>query len=277
MNVFISADIEGCTGLVSWSQCGRPDGNHYDFGFARRMMTHDVNAAIRGARRAGANRILVKDSHGNSKNLLLDQLEPGVELVSGTGSHEDGMMSGISEDFDCAMLIGYHAMAGTQGGVMEHTITGMVHRCWLNGQPCGEMGMSTFAAGDYGVPLVCVSSDRAGCQEALGLIPGVRVAETKVGYGRYMAESHSPETTASSIENAAYEGVIQRRDVAPLRASAPAEFVIEFNRSEEADFACRMPGTSRRDAYTVAFAGATYREAHRGARMLMALAGLGAG
>ena len=46
---------------------------HYDYAFARRMMTHDVNAAIRGARAAGATEVVVKDSHNNSKNLLLDR------------------------------------------------------------------------------------------------------------------------------------------------------------------------------------------------------------
>jgi len=86
VNVYISADIEGITGLISWSQCSRPDGNSFDYAFARRMISHDVNAAVRGARRAGAERILIKDSHGNSKNLLIEDLEPGVELVSGHGS-----------------------------------------------------------------------------------------------------------------------------------------------------------------------------------------------
>src|ERR1700733_200141 len=103
------------------------------------MMSHDVNAAIRGARAAGATQIVVKDSHGNSKNLLIDDLEPGIELVSGHGSGNDGMMMGIDDTFDAAMLIGYHAMAGTLGGIMEHTITGGVHRLWVNGILTGEM------------------------------------------------------------------------------------------------------------------------------------------
>jgi len=76
VKVYISADIEGITGLVSWSQCSRPDGKSFDYTFARRMMSHDVNAAIRGARAAGATEIVVKDSHGNSKNLLIEDLGP---------------------------------------------------------------------------------------------------------------------------------------------------------------------------------------------------------
>ena len=156
MKVFISADIEGVTGMVAWSQCGRPNSEHFDFRWAREMMTHDINAAIRGCRAAGATEIVVKDSHGNSKNLLVSDLEDGVSLVSGTGSHVDGMMTGIDDSFDACMLVGYHGMAGTLHGIMEHTISGQVHRMWLNGMPAGEIAMSTGLAGHYGVPLVMV-------------------------------------------------------------------------------------------------------------------------
>ena len=184
MKVYISADIEGITGLVSWSQCSRPDGNSYDYQFARRMMTHDVNAAVRGARAAGATEILIKDSHGNSKNLLIDMLEPGVRLISGHGSGTDGMMEGIDETFDAAMLVGYHGMAGATTGIMEHTITGGVHRIRVNGQLCGEIGLSAGVAGRYGVPLVMISSDAVGCREAADLITGIETATTKDGLGR---------------------------------------------------------------------------------------------
>src|ERR1044071_4813595 len=166
MNIYMSADIEGTTGVVSWFQCGRKDGEHPDFDFARRMMTEDVNAAIRGAKAAGAHRIVVKDSHGNSKNLLLDPLEKGVELVSGHGGDDTrGMMVGIDGTFEAALLIGYHAHAGTLHGIMEHTISGRVHRMWINGEEQGEIGMSRGVAGAFDVPVVMISSDLAGAAE----------------------------------------------------------------------------------------------------------------
>src|SRR5437016_11887453 len=111
MRVYISGDIEGITGIVSWSQCGRPNKDHYDWDFARRMYSHDINAAIRGARAAGATTVVVKDSHNTGKNLLIEDLEPGTELISGYGAGLDGMMEGINSSFDAMMLVGYHAMA----------------------------------------------------------------------------------------------------------------------------------------------------------------------
>jgi D-amino peptidase len=96
MQVFISADIEGVTGIVSWSQAEGPGASSFDWAFARRMYTHDVNAAIRGAKAAGAKRVVVKDSHGLCKNLLIDELEPGTELISGFGATPHGMMGAFS-------------------------------------------------------------------------------------------------------------------------------------------------------------------------------------
>ncbi len=275
MRVFISGDIEGVTGLVSWSQCGRPDGEHFDFRFARERYTADINAAIRGARAAGAERIVVKDSHGNSKNLLVSDLEPGIELVSGHGAGTDGMMQGIGEGFDGAMLIGYHAMAGTQAAVMEHTISGRVHRMTIDGAPAGEIAMSAGIAGVYGVPIVAISSDAAGCAEASDLIPHIQTAVVKHGIGRYMARCLHPSETALLIESAARRGVEGAALADPWRHAQPVTFRIEFNRSEEADLAARVVGSSRIDAYTVEITAGDYRSAHQAAWTMLALGGVG--
>lgn len=278
MKVYISADIEGITGLVSWSQCSRPDGLSYDYQFARRMMTHDVNAAIRGARAAGATEIVLKDSHGNSKNLLIEDLEPGVRMVSGHGAGTDGMMQGIDETFDCALLVGYHAMAGTVGGVMEHTITGGVHRLWVNGTESGEMGLSAGVAGRYGVPLVMVSSDAAGCDEAGHLISGVETAVTKKGIGRYMAELLHPSETGPLIEAAARRGVERRKEIKPHVWKEPAWIRVEFNRAEEADMGQKLLSVPRRvNGYTCEGTYSTYEEAHRVVWNLMAMSFEGIG
>lgn len=276
MRVYISADIEGVTGLVSWSQCGRPDGNHFDYRWARERMTADVNAAIRGAVDAGATSVVVKDSHGNSKNLILSDLDPIAELVSGHGSGTDGMMMGIDETFDCAMLIGYHAMAGTLHGIMEHTVSGRVHRSWINGMPAGEIAFSAGVAGRYEVPIVAVSSDAAGCAEAADLIPGVSTAVVKFGFGRYMGRCLPAAETEKAIRLAAADGVRRAKKISPWTPEPPVTFKIEFNRTEEADMAAKLVRSHRVDAYTVELTSDTYEEAHRAAWNIIALAGVGA-
>lgn len=275
MKVYISADIEGITGLVSWSQCSRPDGGSYDYQFARRMMTHDVNAAIRGAKTAGATEIVVKDSHGNSKNLLIEDLESGTQLISGHGAGTDGMMQGIDDSFDACMLVGYHAMAGTQAGVMEHTITGGEHRIWVNGVETGEMGLSLGVAARYGVPLVMVSSDDKGCAEAKTLNVSIETAQVKAGIGRYMAQLLHPTTTGPLIEAAAERGVRASGSIGLKPYAEPTTIRVEFNRAESADLAAKLVTISRVDAYTVEGEYPTYQQAHRSLWNVMAMMGPG--
>jgi D-amino peptidase len=278
MRVYISADIEGITGIISWSQCGRPRAEHYDYAFAREMMTHDVNAAIRGARRAGATEVVVKDSHGNSKNLLINQLEPGTQLISGHGSAAqdgvaDGMMMGIDATFDAAVLVGYHAMAGTSRGIMEHTITGGVHRLWINGMLTGEMGLSALVAGQYAVPVVANTSDEVGCQEMAALVPGISNAVVKFGFGRYMGRLLHPSETGPLIEQAVYQGI--SAPTKPIRCEAQTTLRVEFNRAEEADQILKLAPVKRVDAYTVEGTFDSFDQAHQVCWMLMSLSGTG--
>lgn len=263
MRVLISADMEGITGLVSWRQCGAPRGEHYDFAFARRMMTHDVNAAIRGARAAGATEIVVRDAHGTSKNLLIDELEPGIELISGNGVTPDGMVTGITHETAAVFLIGYHAMAGTPHGVMEHTLTGSVHRYWINGRESGEIAMATATAGHYGVPVVLVTSDDAGCAEAAQLIPGLETVSVKRGVGRYAAQLKSPSVTGPAIESAARNALARRAEIAPWTPRSPVHLRLEHNRTEETDAASLLLGWDRTDGHTVEMTCPDWPTAHQ--------------
>lgn len=275
MRVFVSVDIEGVSGIVAWSQCGGPNANHYDYQWARARMTADTNAAIRGARAAGATDIVLRDSHGNSKNLLIDQLEPGVRLVSGHGSCTDGMMIGIDETFDAAMLVGYHAMAGTLNGIMEHTISGRIHRMQINGTPAGEIALSSGTAGHYGVPVVCVTSDRAGCDEAAHLLPGVATAAVKEGLGRFSGLLTHPEETIPLIESAARRGCESRAGLAPWRPEPPLTITLEFHQAEEADWAARLVGVTRVDAYTVEYVAKDWPEMHTATWAMIFSGGIG--
>ena len=62
MRIYISADMEGITGLVDRDDV-QPGGRDYERG--RRMMALDVNAAVAGAVAAGASDVLVNDAHGH--------------------------------------------------------------------------------------------------------------------------------------------------------------------------------------------------------------------
>ncbi len=60
MKILIAADMEGITGVTNWDQV---DPRHTEYPRFRRLMTGDVNAAIRGVCATGEKNILVTDGH----------------------------------------------------------------------------------------------------------------------------------------------------------------------------------------------------------------------
>lgn len=273
MRVFISADIEGCTGLTSWSQCEGPGGAPYDWEFARKMYSHDINAAIRGAKAAGATQVVVKDAHGLGRNLLITDLEPGTELISGFS--DGNMMEGLDNGFQAAILVGYHGMAGTQNGIMEHALAAGVHRFYINGQECGEILASAAYAGAHGVPLVLVTSDQAGCNEAATQIPGVKTAVTKQGIAKFMGRLLHPSITGPIIEKAAKEAVASVKSIQPVSITGPVTMRCEFHHVNEAESAAKLENITRTDGYTVEWSRDDYLQAHRAMYLVFGLAASG--
>ena len=231
-----------------------------DWPFARRMLTHDVNAAVRGARSAGATTVVVKDAHHMCKNLLIDELEPGTHLISGIGSGRDGMMTGVDSSFDAAILVGYHATAGTAGGVLEHALTGGLHRFWINGQIAGEIACSAGVAGAYGMPLVAIASDQAGCAEAAAAIAGISTYATKEGIGKTTALLKHPSETGPGIEKAVAEGL--RASIKPYTFDGPVTMRVEFSGTDSADTASTLADVTRLDGYTIELTRPDFLTAH---------------
>ena len=152
MNLLISVDMEGISGVVLPRHTRASDNEYQRF---RRLMTLDANAAIEGAMAGGAQRILVNDSHGNMANIVIEELHPAAELISGQPK-PFGMMQGLSADIDMVFLVGYHAASGTRSAILEHTWTGHIVDAQLNGRSVGETGLSAAIAGAFGAPVVLV-------------------------------------------------------------------------------------------------------------------------
>ena len=123
MRVYISVDMEGVAGVVHEDQTDPIDPRHAgEYNRFRRLMTAEANAAIEGALAAGAERVLVNDSHWLMRNLLAEELHPAAELLSG-GPKAQSMVEGVELGFDAAMFVGYHARAGTGHAIIDHTYT----------------------------------------------------------------------------------------------------------------------------------------------------------
>ncbi len=96
-------------------------------------------------------------------------------------------MLGIDESFDAVIFLGYHAKAGTEGGVIAHTSSGNVIDLSINGVSLPEAGYNALLAGLHDVPVVLVVGDNWICSQVKELFGEVTPVETKVGFYRRIA------------------------------------------------------------------------------------------
>jgi D-amino peptidase len=269
LKVYISADMEGITGVVHADQTTSASG---EYAAARRWMTEDVNAAILGALDAGATEIVVNDSHGSMRNIIADDLHPRALLISGTPKPL-GMMEGIDASFDAVLFIGYHAKAGTVDATLDHTISGgTVYSIKINGIEMPELGINALVAGSYDVPVVMVSGDKAVCAQAREILGAdVQTAQVKEAIGRLAAKHLSFESARKLIRQQAKSGIEKRKDARAFKLKAPYVFELTYLRSSQADNAISVPGVKRVGARSIQLESGDYVAGYKFLRAMISL------
>ncbi len=175
MNIYIMADLEGISGIYTEEQIG-PSMSRFDEG--RRLMTREINLCAECCKAAGVDKVFVRDVHGGSYTVIWDELSPAVDaVISGwTGTNR---FVGLG-DCDGVILLGYHAMAGAEDALLEHTMIRHAYRRFkVNGTPFGEIGIDSAILGDYHVPVIMVSGSARACAEAKQFLPWVTTVEVK--------------------------------------------------------------------------------------------------
>lgn len=209
----------------------------------------------------GAEEVLINDSHWNMRNILIEELNPKAQLISGDGKPLS-MMQGIDDSFDLALFVGYHARAGTEAAVMDHTFFGkMVADVWINDKPTGETGINAGIAGYFGVPVGAVTGDDKLVKEARDLLGAIETATVKHGINRYAAKCLSTTQSHKLIKNAARRAVERREEFKPIKYSPPVKFTVRLASTAEAEIASTLPMVNREDPRTVSVVSENYLEA----------------
>jgi D-amino peptidase len=234
VRVHVISDMEGVAGIVKWQQTTGGE-KLYDEG--RVLYTEEINAAVRGAKAAGATEIVVMDCHGaggpyDFNSLVPDLLDPACEYVvqqewtEYTGFLESGC--------DAALFVGMHALAGSADGVLSHTVSGQAWESLrFNGTLVGETGINAALCGHWGVPVVLVTGDRAVCAEARELLgDGLTTVEVKEGLGRFSARMKTPQRARELIEEGAKKALSDLSVVAPYDPGRPCEIEIDFTSAD---------------------------------------------
>jgi D-amino peptidase len=272
MKILIAVDMEGISGVVNWDQVNP---THAEYSRFRKLMTEDVNAAIRGAFEGGATQVTVTDGHAYGYNLLIEQLDSRARLNSGNSS-PFSMIQGIDEGIDGVFFVGYHARAGSGHAILDHTWSSKrIIDVTINGRGVGEVGLNGAVAGHFNIPVLLVTGDQTVCGEAKELLGMIEFAVVKQATGRMSAECLPPRLAQEKICEAAVRAVTRLKAgnaPAPLRFDPPVTVLVEFVSSDMADQAELLPGSRRLDGRRIEFTAADMVSAYRSFRSAVALA-----
>lgn len=261
LKIYISADMEGVTGVVTDEQLG-PTG--FEYSRFREFMTAEVNAAIDGALAAGATEIVVSDSHGNGQNLLIEKLPQDITIVR-AWPRPLMMMQGIDSSFDGAVFIGYHAGTTNPEGVRAHTMSSArLADVRLNGVSVPEAGINAAIAGHFGVPVIMISGDDALEKEVRALLgEKFEAAVVKWAIGFHSARSLMPEAGQRLIREKVQAAVERIDEFEPYRPRTPITVEVTFKNYRPAEVLALLPIVERADAHTIRFVGQDMVEVSR--------------
>ena len=204
MRVHIISDIEGVAGVVRWGQTGGDDPLYHE---ARRLYTEEINAAVRGAKAAGATEIVVMDCHGAGGDYDFNSLvaRPARSRLRVRDPERVDGVHRVSRAGLRRRALRRHARDGrTPDGVMSHTVSGEAWQSLkFNGTLVGETGINAALCGNWGCPVLLVTGDLATCREATALLgDGLTTVQVKAGIGRYSARSLAPVKARGSSRRA---------------------------------------------------------------------------
>ena len=189
MKVFIISDIEGVAGIVKGEQTGPgPHGDATLFDEGRKLYTGEINAAVRGAKAAGATEIVAMDCHGAGggytfNSLIPEELDPDCEFVvqdqwtEYTEFPRAGSRRGA---------LRRHARASGNRGrrAQPHRLGPELPEPLVQRHARRRDGINAALCGTWGCPVVLVTGDQAACLEGSELLgDGLTTVQVKRGHG----------------------------------------------------------------------------------------------
>ena len=226
MRVFVAVDMEGTSGLERLEEIFRGLPGYDQF---RGLMAGDANAVIRGILDAGADEIVVSDSHGYMCNIRPDDLVPGVTLKRGNLRRRYCQMKGAGSNFDLAMFVGFHAKAGNPDAILSHTwITGF-RDVRVNGESMPEPSLNALLAGSMGIPVGMLTGDDHVIREARPVLGDIEYAQVKRSTGFSSGEHLPLDESRHLLRETARRTVERAREFQPVTCQLPVTVEVDLS------------------------------------------------
>lgn len=260
MKILIFADMEGPSGIDQPEMVDTSSPELYAKG--QFFATEDVNAAVRGLKRAGAQQVDVFDGHGMGGNLIVENLEEGVHYLGG------GWMTNLRKmivddeirSYDALVLLGQHAAQGTRNGFLSHTNTGM-SALRINGKFVGEAPQMAWLAGYCDVPTLAVVGDDAVVREVRALLPGVQGIVVKTSQTRHRTTCIPVDEAHALIEETVFKRLREVEKIEPCQLTGPIQVEIFFAFEEPAELLDQIVNFEKTDEKVVMYLARDYLEA----------------
>lgn len=224
MNIYIMVDMEGISGIYCSEQVIKT-GARYAEGV--RYLADDINVCVKACKEAGADKVIVRDAHGGGTNAVWSELcDEADGYVMGDSGFE--RFPGLDE-CDAVILLGYHAMAGTFGATLEHSMSSKsIQNYWINDAVAGEVAIDAGIVGEHGKPVIMVSGDDKLCAEARALLPWVVTAEVKKGLSTQGALMLPRGKAHALLREKTIEAVRNAENAKPLVYDKPVTLRVEL-------------------------------------------------
>jgi D-amino peptidase len=249
MKIYISADIEGTTGIAHWDEADYTKSDYKGF---RSQMTAEVKAACEGVNQAGAKEILIKDAHASGRNLNASELPENIKIIREWSGHPFSMMQDIDDSFSAAVFTGYHSRAGSDANTLAHTLREDFMHIRINGTYASEFLINAYTAAYVGVPVVMVTGDKGLCEKVKKMNPNITTVAVNEGKGASTISIH-PSMAVKEIRRAAKEAL--SKDISKCKLTLPSSFEMEilYKDSRKAYRNSFYPGSELLDASTILF------------------------
>ena len=226
--ILLLCDLEGVNNVVGVPYEGLHKGTE-QWEIARHQAALELNAAASALFDAGAEKVGLWDNHGGGNNIELSELDERITVVQPTGPR----LSFAAGAYDCVCFFGYHAMEGTLGGVLAHTMNSKAVQFYkLNGRYIGEIDMDAAIAASHGLPSCFYAGGNIACRQAERAVEGIVTVETKTERSRNSAEFRSNDTLLAEIREKIVEAVRNPHPVSSLQF--PCVMEKSFKRVEDA-------------------------------------------
>ena len=228
--ILIALDLEGVNNVkgVPYEALSK---DTYEWKIARKQGALEVNAAADALFAAGAEKVALWDNHGGGHNIDPADLDPRITLLDPDLSKPRMY---FADDYDCVCYFGYHAMEGTLGGVLAHTMSSKTVQFYkLNGKYIGEIDMDAYIAAAHGKPSVFYCAGDIACAQAKRAVSGITIVVTKHEISRNEADFRDNSELFYEIREKIVSAVKSSHDYKTL--SFPAVFEKSFKRVEDAE------------------------------------------